>query len=185
MSIKLIPDSILRLGGRRGRRGGLRVSGPQRGNWYVDSVAGDDGNDGQSQSTAFRTLAAVQSVVGADEIINLKRGSTWREQLFLTRDNVVVQAYGTGDRPIIDARDPIGAGAWSKTGGYTNVYQANVTFEEIVIVGTTVRLFEDGILLTLAANLSAVDATAGTYYIASHTDPSQSISMHQIAATQQ
>jgi hypothetical protein len=64
--------------------------------YYFDSVAGDDSNDGSSESVAKKTLKVP---TGSGHNLHVKRGSTWTMNLSLT--NVTVTTYGTGERPAI------------------------------------------------------------------------------------
>jgi len=132
---------------------------------YCDSVNGNDANSGRLPNQAKATLAAVSTMFGGlyrDKTIWLARGSYWREEIATSDSNVSVRGYGSGRLPIIDARNVIAVGAWSKTGGYTNVYQVNWT----PTLGTKVApsIWEDGVRLTRVASIAAVDAAPGTYY---------------------
>jgi hypothetical protein len=64
--------------------------------YYFDSVAGDDSNDGSSESVAKKTLKVP---AGSAHTLHIKRGSAWTMNLSLT--NVTVTTYGTGERPAI------------------------------------------------------------------------------------
>lgn len=65
--------------------------------YYVDSVAGRDTNAGTSASAPWKTLRKVfQSTLEADSTVLLKRGSRWRESLFLPSSQITVDAYGQG-----------------------------------------------------------------------------------------
>jgi hypothetical protein len=138
---------------------GRRPRGPK---WYVDAVAGDDANGGTAPGRALRTIAAVLPRIAAGDVVGLARGSRWREQLIMPADGVRVVAYGAGSQPLLDCSDPIAAGAWSKTEGWTNVYQASVT-HDIAINKTFIGCWEDTARLQWKTSLAEVDATPGSY----------------------
>lgn len=131
--------------------------------WHVDSVSGSDGNRGKAPGDALRTIAAVIPKIRAGDTVALARGSHWRESFLIPADRVSVVAYGGGNRPLLDCSDPIAAGAWSKTAGLTNVYQATVDLE-----GNDSPLFfsawESDVRLVRASSTAECDATAGSYY---------------------
>ena len=80
--------------------------------YYVDSVSGNDSNNGTSISTAWKTLAKVNSITfQAGDSILFKAGCYWSGQLKpqgsgAAGSPIVADKYGTGEKPIID-----GAGA--------------------------------------------------------------------------
>lgn len=129
--------------------------------WFVDSVAGSDASNGTSATTPLQTIAALlgKSIVAGD-CIALKKGSTWREQLTLPADRVCVATYGTGNAPLLDASDAISGGAWTKTGGRTNIYQADLTFH----FGGFPRIWENDASFTKAADLTALDSAVGYFF---------------------
>jgi hypothetical protein len=149
-------------------------------NWYVDSVAGNDANDGKSATAAFATIAAVQAVALAGQTINLKRGSTWREQLTIGVgvDNVTVKAYGTGADPDLDCSDIAANASWSKTGGRTNVYQIGVTTNYVANEPGFVSVWEDGVRLPIVASVAACDAAAGSYYVLNNDSTTPTVYVH-------
>ena len=78
--------------------------------YYVDSQSGNDGHDGKSPSTAWKTLAKVSSVTFQPrEQILLKAGAIWNEKLVLKGSGtegspIVLDMYGGegGAKPIIN-----------------------------------------------------------------------------------
>jgi len=79
---------------------------------YVSSSAGDDTNDGLSESTPLRTIAAARTRVrnGFPDWVLLKRGDTFTEgRLQWDRggrspsEKLVLTAYGSGPRPVLQA----------------------------------------------------------------------------------
>lgn len=133
--------------------------------YFIDSVAGSDANDGRSPATAKQTLGSVTLTTGIK--IGLARGSKWREQIggYITLpDFVTIGAYGTGMMPAIDASD-VSTG-WTKTAGKTSVYQADLP---VSATGQFLRMYENNVLLKWVADTTACDAAPGTYYCATTT----------------
>lgn len=88
---------------------------PFAGTTYYVSAAGSDQNDGRSPATAFQTAAKGLSMLTApNTAVLFRRGDTFSTgtSIFTLRTNGpnLIGAYGTGARPIIDARQcPAGA----------------------------------------------------------------------------
>lgn len=131
--------------------------------YYVDSVNGDDGNDGLSSATAFATISALTGKIAAGKRIGLARGSTWREQLTIAANNVTVRAYGTGNMPLLDASDIALKSSISKTALLTNVYEISVSLAA-VYSEQFVNCYEDNVSLVRVASTAVCDATPGSYY---------------------
>lgn len=132
--------------------------------YYVDSEFGSDSNNGQDKATPFKTIAAVSAVMTDGSRIGLKRGSTWLEQLGVdtpAKNNVTVGAYGSGKMPVLDGRDTI-SGSWTKTVGFTNLYEKTVSVE--YAVNETVSVWEDDVRLRWVSSQALADATPGRFY---------------------
>ena len=92
---------------------------------YVD-CQGDDGHDGTSPSSAWRTLAKLNSAaLLPGDTIHLRRGCMWREILAPGKGGapgrpVVFTGYGEGAEPIISGADVVVG--WSRARG--SVYRA-------------------------------------------------------------
>jgi hypothetical protein len=137
------------------------------GAWYVDSVNGLDANDGQASATPLRTIAALLAKpLKAGAVINLARGSYWREQMYGLPTGARVLAFGSGPRPVFDGADVIAPGAWTKTGGLTNVYQTSVTVDALPYFSPgkmRYRVWVNGAPLAWVADQATCDATAGSW----------------------
>ena len=76
--------------------------------YYVDAENGNDSNNGTSTSSAWKSLSTVEKApLSAGDIVRLKRGSVWREDLILTKNGssgqpILVSDYGSGDLPRIN-----------------------------------------------------------------------------------
>ncbi|MGE5646003.1 MAG: hypothetical protein ACM336_09455 [Acidobacteriota bacterium] len=140
-----------------------RPRGASRPCWYVDSANGDDANSGRSPASALRSIGAAQARLSAGDTLALARGSHWREQLTIPAEGIEVEAYGAGDKPLLDASDVIDPAAWTKTPGFEDVYEAVLP---VLQMGTQTfpGLWEDGVWLGYRTSTAAVDAEAGTYF---------------------
>jgi hypothetical protein len=73
--------------------------------YYVDSVNGNDANNGTSQNSAWATIAKVNSkTLNAGDTVLLKRGSSWNTSLDIHNSGtasapIIVGAYGSGGAP--------------------------------------------------------------------------------------
>lgn len=149
--------------------------------WFLDSVSGSDSNDGKTTLTPFASFAKLETIVKPGDKILLKRGSVFQEEFRMTDTakwkDVEIDCYGRGKQlPLIDGSKQQANGNFSKTGGYTNIYQT--TFTQLLSTGsnnsypgaweddvylTEIRIGQPGIT-TEAQALTAVDATPGSFY---------------------
>lgn len=155
----------------------LPLFGASKLDWYVDSVNGDDENSGKSPAQAKRTIAGLGKIASGAKI-GLARGSHWREQLTITVDNVTVQAYGAGTKPLLDCSDAIEPQAWAKTEGRANIYQATVTTNYTPSEPPFNSVWTDGARLVRSADLDLCDATPGSYYVAEENTATPTLFVH-------
>ncbi len=78
--------------------------------YYVDAANGSDSNTGLSADSPLKSFAKLDALVGAGDTVNLKSGSTWHDDLWITSANVTVQSYGSGPNPIIHGDNGARAG---------------------------------------------------------------------------
>ncbi len=92
--------------------------------FFVSATSGDDGNDGLSVQTAWKSLARVNAaVLRPGDTVRFKRGETWRGQLVARsgREGAVITyaAYGEGAKPMllgsVNRSDPRN---WQRQGGH-------------------------------------------------------------------
>jgi len=109
--------------------------------FYVDSTNGNDANTGNSPSSSWKTLARLaSSKFMPGDIILLRRGSVWREQLNFTSSGsaaapIVIDAYGTGDLPVISGADLVPADSWIACDiCKSHVWQAKVATKANVVI---------------------------------------------------
>lgn len=144
---------------------GLHARGSGRPfDFYVDSVAGDDGNAGTSAAAAFETISGLPTLT-ANLRIGLARGGYWDEYLNITSVAAVsVGAFGAGDAPELDGAGPV-TETWSQDDAvtYPNVWNITVTHGWSA-GGGRMMLWKNGALLKRVASVALVNAEAGTYY---------------------
>lgn len=109
--------------------------------YYVDSVAGSDGNAGTSSSAPWRTIVKVNSTrFFAGDHVLFKRGDTWRELLEPNSsgeagDPIVIGAYGTGAAPIVSGADIVPQSAWTLCSGCKGgVWRAVVSTQPNIVM---------------------------------------------------
>lgn len=144
--------------------------------WYVDSVNGDDGNDGTTAADAFQTIAKLQTVLAEGERVGLVRGSHWREQLGSSPGTAGTgtdipagcefYAVGSGTLPILDSSDIIDMTEASLVEGTTNTWEIDVTTVAAAssdLFCTLFRTPSGGDLLEDSRRLLRVSSAAGTH----------------------
>jgi hypothetical protein len=82
----------------------IKISADTRKVIYVNSVSGNDSNNGLSPSTAVKTAARADQMVGNNTEVLFDRGETFNlsAAFKLNYQNVLVGAYGSGALPIIN-----------------------------------------------------------------------------------
>ena len=134
--------------------------------FYVDADAGSDSNSGLADDAPFRTLAKVQSLLADGDMIQLRSGSVWHEQLRFSADDVTVRSYGSGDNPLI-VGDGVRHGIVIKgengrvenidvTGATNGVYVAGAD-ASVTIIGGTYTANGTGIVAGDGGRLILVD----------------------------
>jgi hypothetical protein len=109
--------------------------------YYVSSSTGSDSNDGLTAGTAWASLGT--HVNGGTflpgDIIYLKRGDTWNEQLIppssgAAGNPIQFDAYGTGAAPVITAAAPIPfvSASWTYVSGST--WKATIASTSVNVV---------------------------------------------------
>lgn len=70
--------------------------------YYVDATGGSDGNDGLSSGAAWQTITQAETHITAGDSVLFKRGETWSGKFSFPTDRITLDAYGSGNLPIID-----------------------------------------------------------------------------------
>ncbi|WP_339264704.1 S-layer homology domain-containing protein [Paenibacillus sp. FSL R5-0470] len=103
------------------------------GDYYVDSFAGSDSNDGRTPETAWKTFSVVnQTTFEAGDRILLKKGGIWNEQLYPkgsgTDDKpITITAYGSGSKPTINGGGMAGAAVYLRNASNWSIRDLEVT----------------------------------------------------------
>ena len=144
---------------------------------YVDVVNGNDSTGSGTSGSPYKTVAkamgvATSSVATAIEIAIKTNGTNqvfYRDQfsngsgaytvtgqrIYITTDNNSYVAYvSTGQSGL----------SWSKTGGYTNVYQATRSATANVVDTSYLDSYNVPLSYTLQNSIAAVDANDGSWY---------------------
>jgi parallel beta-helix repeat protein len=114
--------------------------------YYVDATTGSDDYNGRYASYEggsngpWKTLAHVESVTFSDgDMILLKRGQVWHEDLVVPSSGITIDAYGSGAKPILSGSDRVTG--WTTHSG--NIYKAQVS-------GTVYQLHQNEDFVMLA-----------------------------------
>ncbi len=81
--------------------------------FYVDNVNGNDANRGDSPSTAFASIAKVNSLpLSGGQTVAFKAGGEWHELLTVSHSGtsgapITYTSYGSGAQPILSAADTV------------------------------------------------------------------------------
>jgi len=76
--------------------------------YYVDLAGGDDSNTGQSEESAWRTLARVNATpFSGSTTVLFKRGEIWRGEQLVVQSGVRYADYGSGPLPVLDAQQEL------------------------------------------------------------------------------
>lgn len=155
--------------------GNIIINVPRAGiGWYVDSVSGDDDNDGRSYLRPFQTLEHLQDQdIASGDFIHLARDSVFREELIDLPQGVTIRQYGQGaSRPVIDGRDiAVNANFVAVGGGTPNVYSISWVHTFDADGGESEhRVWEEDEMLFRAADLADCNSTPGSFWADTPTD---------------
>ena len=164
----------------------LPFSQAQSATYYVDAKSGNDGNSGTSPGQAWKSLEKVNGwQFQPGDLIFLKRGEIWREQLNFPSSGVdghpiILDAYGSGALPVISGADRIPADAWS-SGPARNVWQSSISAEPNVVIFDGAKGRKQTSLESLKERTDWF-WSAGTLYIFTQGNPEQSFAKSGVEA---
>jgi hypothetical protein len=101
--------------------------------YYVDSIGGNDANNGKSPATAWQSLTKVNTgIFTVGDWILLKCGSHWNDYFSPAgsgeaRHPIKVTSYGDGPKPQIDAQGKALASVFIQNGEYWDIENLDVT----------------------------------------------------------
>jgi hypothetical protein len=108
---------------------------------YYVSNAGNDANNGLTTSTAWATLAKVNSFTyAANDRVLLHRGGTWYGSLIINRNNVTIDAYGSGSNPLITGYTLAGTWGNNIAGVWQVSTTAKATLNNVIVDGVQVAI---------------------------------------------
>jgi len=130
--------------------------------YYVDSILGDDDNDGNSSCAPWRTLQKAMDTVTSGTVF-LKRNAIFYERVVLSQSAIGLDAYGVGELPTLDGSTL--AENWNNVGIDVYSYQASIIKDSGEGLG---HVSKDGRILNFIAwdgNLLSTFSTAaeGSY----------------------
>lgn len=174
---------------------------------FVDSVNGNDANNGLGPSSALQTLAAAKAAAiarGSPAGIGLARGSHWRESLSLSgMAGACIDAVGSTSLPLpkIDCSDIAPNANFSLASGQTKTYQITWTHSVQNDIGKRkLRVWENGTRLKWVSSIANCEAEAGTFFVSNaaianpatiyvhptgDTDPASDGKLYEITAREQ
>ncbi len=109
--------------------------------YYIDSQNGNDTNSGDSESRPWKTLKNLERItLNPGDRVLLKRGSVFKEELKINgsgneRNRIVIDAYGSGNLPIIDGTKLTNANEWQPSANRANVYKIKTFAGNIIVNG--------------------------------------------------
>ena len=138
---------------------------------YYLASSGDDTNSGRTSNDPFRTIAKINSLSlrPGDQVL-LRRSDTFRGSLQIHQSGssgnpIIIDAYGSGNKPIIAGSLPISN--WTNRGN--NIWQANCPECGSEITG----LYRNAVALPLGRYPNLNDTNRGYLTIQSHSDKTQ------------
>jgi hypothetical protein len=141
----------------------LAAAGNQNFTYYVDSVNGNDANNGTSKASAFQSLSSVP-LLTTGQSVGLACGSYWRGYLLDVNSsgNIIFGSYGTGAPPVMDGA--VVVTGWTQNGTYSDIYQVSFTRDNTNPTTTELLgLWIDGIRPRFASSLADLEANGGWY----------------------
>ena len=122
-------------------------------NYYIDFTAGNDANTGTSAAFAWKTLVKVNSAsLSSGDVLYFKRGESWYGSITRSLSNITIDAYGTGQLPVISGVKILSS--WVATGG-------NKYYSSLITDSTLNMVTLDGVPQTIARYPNAGDANGG------------------------
>lgn len=138
--------------------------------FYVDSTGGDDANAGTAATSAWKSLAKANaaSLVAGDRLL-FRRGGRWTGTLTVAasgteRAPIVIDAYGTGDPPLIQG----GGSCVELVGSHLTLRRThidNCSWAGVDVMGSA-NLIEDNVLSGNAAGVHVRRGAVGNRIVA-------------------
>ncbi|HVU57987.1 MAG TPA: hypothetical protein VHD83_23160 [Puia sp.] len=108
-------------------------------NYYISSSAGNDGNNGMSSSTPWKTLSAHRGIPVAGDTMFLKSGDVFNEPLYITKSgtissHIVWSTYGGAARAVINGFTTLAGGTRMGTSDIYEFYCPGLTAKTNMLV---------------------------------------------------
>ncbi|WP_461071835.1 NPCBM/NEW2 domain-containing protein [Spirosoma horti] len=138
---------------------------------YYVANSGNEANNGRSDGSPFQTIAKINSLsLQPGDAILFRRGDTFRGTLSIRQSGtssnpIVVDAYGSGNKPILAGSVPVSN--WNNIGN--NVWQADCPSCGSRVTG----LYRNGTVLPLGRYPNLSDANKGYLTVQSHGGKTQ------------
>src|SRR3954465_9639889 len=91
----------------------LILSQAKAATYYISSIGGNDGNNGTSEATAWKSLSKISTVAANSEVL-LKRGETFFGSITIPANGIKIGAYNAGAKPVITGLQTLST--WTSVG---------------------------------------------------------------------
>jgi hypothetical protein len=155
--------------------------------FFVDSVNGNDSNNGLTPATAFRSLSKVATAANGTTIY-LARESYWREELiFDNNSNMSFIAYGSGAKPVIDGSDIAPTGLFTADTTHTNTFRINWNLATNYPPNSPMRIsvWENDIRMKRVFSADDCNTTPGSFHVVGQESGSGNMSSLSNSTTYQ
>jgi parallel beta-helix repeat protein len=145
---------------------------------YYVSANGDDFNNGTTESTAFQTINKINSItLQAGDQVLFRRGDVFRGQLDIAQSGelgnpIVIDAYGTGNKPTISGSELVND--WINTIG--NIWQSFFPMGGSIVTG----VYSNSMALPLGRYPNFNEPNMGYHTILSHSGNTQITSIEPL-----
>lgn len=131
--------------------------------YYVDSVNGNDSNNGLTPETALKTLTAANSKGDADRIYVARNSIFQKNQrpTGFSRSMEIID-YGTGEKPIITSLINNQIGTFTQTSNYYSATAGD--FVALLVDKSILDVNGNPTAYTKKTSIAEVDAEAGSFY---------------------
>ncbi|MFD2934302.1 PA14 domain-containing protein [Spirosoma flavum] len=146
--------------------------------YYIAST-GNDSNSGKSADSPFQTIAKVNGLsLQPGDAVLFRRGDTFRGSVFIRQSGssdkpIVLDAYGSGNKPILSGSVPVTG--WNNVGN--NIWQASCPSCGSRVTG----VYRDAAILPLGRYPNFSDANKGYLTIGGHSGRTQITSQQALS----
>ena len=140
--------------------------------YYLSSLNGNDGNNGTTKETAFKTLTKALSMLVDGDTLLIERGSEFRDEFVQIKDrsNIKISAYGIGENPIIQYLSILTD--WEKVEGRNYIYRCPVHVSKCVAERGMTQVYLDGKYMTHIYDTNDLEEAEAMTYLDEHPNES-------------